>query len=150
MSTTDSRRKAFGMTFPALNGETVQQGHADYCAEHGHAKHRDVDGNVSAYCPRCGAVRETPAAGGIVTGEEAEVILGMTETGVKRLVREGYLMATPGSFGTTFARVDVERIAAERAERDEADRLKRLARIAQNERDAEDRRILAISEEAGR
>lgn len=43
------------MDMAALKGETVTQGHADFCAEHGHAKHTH-DGVVSAFCPRCGAI----------------------------------------------------------------------------------------------
>jgi hypothetical protein len=50
----------FAMSFPALNGEVVMQGHADYCAEHGHATHtvKRADGVthfVAINCPRCGA-----------------------------------------------------------------------------------------------
>jgi hypothetical protein len=53
-------RNEFAMTFPALNGEVVTQGHADYCAANGHASHTVVNstGDVtdsSAHCPRCGA-----------------------------------------------------------------------------------------------
>lgn len=43
----------FAMSFPALNGEWVLQGHADYCTANGHATHK-VDGVLSPYCPRCG------------------------------------------------------------------------------------------------
>jgi len=31
----------------------VTEGHAAYCAEHGHATHT-IDGVIQAYCPRCG------------------------------------------------------------------------------------------------
>lgn len=49
----------FGMSFPAISGEPVMKGHADYCAAHGHATHvvKRVDGTVhfvSPRCPRCG------------------------------------------------------------------------------------------------
>ncbi len=44
------------MSFPAINGEVVTQGHADYCAEHGHASHT-VGTDVSPNCPRCGSSR---------------------------------------------------------------------------------------------
>lgn len=37
----------------ALNGLTVQQGHVNYCAEHGHAEHI-VNGSLQSMCPRCG------------------------------------------------------------------------------------------------
>ena len=49
----------FGMSFPAISGGVVTQGHADYCAAHGHATHtvHKQDGTVhfvSPNCPRCG------------------------------------------------------------------------------------------------
>lgn len=47
------RRRLYGMTMPASRGETVCQGHADWCAEHGHATWT-VDGEVQGTCPRCG------------------------------------------------------------------------------------------------
>lgn len=34
-------------------GRVVMQGHADYCAENGHARHT-VDGVEQVFCPRCG------------------------------------------------------------------------------------------------
>ena len=51
------RRQAYGMTMPASNGEPVCQGHADWCAEHGHAVWT-VDGERMGTCPRCGHVTE--------------------------------------------------------------------------------------------
>lgn len=49
--------------FPALNGETVTEGHARVCRERGHATHT-VDGEPMPRCPRCGELREPaePAA----------------------------------------------------------------------------------------
>lgn len=47
----------FRNTFPALAGETVTQGHADACAEHGHATHK-IDGVIQPRCPRCGELTE--------------------------------------------------------------------------------------------
>lgn len=44
----------YSRSFPVLTHDVVTQGHADYCAEHGHASHT-VDGVVAAFCPRCGA-----------------------------------------------------------------------------------------------
>lgn len=41
----------------SLKGEVVTQGHADYCAAHGHATHT-VDGVDSGVCPRCGDVAD--------------------------------------------------------------------------------------------
>lgn len=55
----------FAMSFPALNGEVVMQGHADYCAEHGHATHtveaEDGTTTIAARCPRCGDLLEAPS-----------------------------------------------------------------------------------------
>lgn len=51
---------AFAMEMPALSGDVVTQGHADYCADNGHAKHT-VDGVVSPWCPRCGGSTRNPA-----------------------------------------------------------------------------------------
>ncbi|QGJ88212.1 hypothetical protein PBI_STANNES_40 [Mycobacterium phage StAnnes] len=45
----------YGMDMAAANGTTVKQGHANYCAEHGHGRHV-VDGVDQGVCPRCGAV----------------------------------------------------------------------------------------------
>ena len=38
---------------PILTGDTVTQGHADYCAEHGHATYTQ-NGKAVPWCPRCG------------------------------------------------------------------------------------------------
>lgn len=46
-------RKDWRAAMAYANGETVLQGHANYCAEHGHARHL-VDGVDQGYCPRCG------------------------------------------------------------------------------------------------
>lgn len=59
-------RNQFAMSFPALNGEYVLQGHVDYCADNGHATHSivDADGNVVSVgerCPRCGTLTAAPA-----------------------------------------------------------------------------------------
>ena len=48
----------FAREFPALTGETIQQGHADYCILWGHAKYT-VDGVVQPFCPRCDAITPT-------------------------------------------------------------------------------------------
>lgn len=54
MSKADFDAAVYGRTFPALDGGTVTQGHADWCAKHGHATHK-VDGELaSMYCIRCG------------------------------------------------------------------------------------------------
>lgn len=42
--------------FPALEGRTVTQGHADVCATRGHATHT-VAGVAQSECPRCGEHR---------------------------------------------------------------------------------------------
>jgi hypothetical protein len=51
------RRRLYGMTMPASVGEPVCQGHADWCAEYGHATWT-VDGVEQGTCPRCGEVTE--------------------------------------------------------------------------------------------
>ena len=43
----------YKLSYPAINGETVTQGHADYCKAEGHGTHT-VNGVVSPLCPRCG------------------------------------------------------------------------------------------------
>lgn len=51
----------YAHSYPALTGETVTQGHANYCAAHGHATYTQ-DGIVAPYCPRCGVnTTRTPA-----------------------------------------------------------------------------------------
>lgn len=42
------------LDYPAVDGRVVTQGHADYCATHGHAKYVK-DGVPQGMCPRCGA-----------------------------------------------------------------------------------------------
>lgn len=55
----------FARSFPAIStsenwhDRVVCQGHADYCAENGHASHT-IDGIVQPRCPRCGDLREDP------------------------------------------------------------------------------------------
>jgi hypothetical protein len=52
----------YAMSYPAINGETVTQGHADYCAEHGHGTYK-VGGVDQGTCPRCGDVTEVAQPG---------------------------------------------------------------------------------------
>ena len=58
----DAMRKGARLGYPAVNGDMVTQGHADYCAEYGHAVHME-DSEESPWCPRCGDARmeENPA-----------------------------------------------------------------------------------------
>ncbi len=51
----------FKMSYPAINGETVTQGHADYCATNGHATYIKDDVE-SQFCPRCGADKAAKVA----------------------------------------------------------------------------------------
>lgn len=53
-------RRVYGLTYPALNGDVVTQGHADYCSDHGHATHT-VDGVDTGRCPRCGELKAPDA-----------------------------------------------------------------------------------------
>lgn len=46
-------RSRYALSFPAINGEVVTQGHADYCQANGHATHT-TDGAAHIMCPRCG------------------------------------------------------------------------------------------------
>lgn len=50
-----ARDRFYAMDHAAIKGETVTQGHADYCAEHGHAV-TIVEGQDQGVCPRCGDV----------------------------------------------------------------------------------------------
>ena len=45
----------YRLSYPAVTGDTVTQGHADYCAAHGHGTYT-VNGVVQGWCPRCGEV----------------------------------------------------------------------------------------------
>ena len=47
-------------SFPVVTGEIVCQGHADACAEFGHATYK-IDGVDQGYCPRCNEVTEKAA-----------------------------------------------------------------------------------------
>lgn len=48
-----ARFDRFRMSYPAINGEVITEGHARCCREHGHATLKE-DGVLSAMCPRCG------------------------------------------------------------------------------------------------
>lgn len=50
-----ARDRSYAMDHAAIKGETVTQGHADYCAEYGHAV-TIVEGQDQGVCPRCGDV----------------------------------------------------------------------------------------------
>ena len=43
----------YKLSYPAVNGEVVTEGHTNYCKTNGHATHV-VDGVESNLCPRCG------------------------------------------------------------------------------------------------
>lgn len=49
------RYSHWAMSYPLIPGGdgNVMQGHADYCAEWGHATYTD-NGIVASWCPRCG------------------------------------------------------------------------------------------------
>lgn len=57
----------YGMDMAAANGTPVTQGHANYCAEHGHATWMD-GGKDKGLCPRCGEVMEHTKAPAAQTG----------------------------------------------------------------------------------
>lgn len=75
MTNTDSRfANSFPLAAPAdahWTDTVVTQGHADYCAAHGHADFA-IDGRGQSYCPRCGDDLATHRAFGI--GAPAPVI----------------------------------------------------------------------------
>lgn len=54
----EARRQEWARDMAAAQGRPVLQGHADYCAEHGHADHITVDADgvesTSLWCGRCG------------------------------------------------------------------------------------------------
>jgi hypothetical protein len=43
----------YKLSTPAINGETVTEGHAQYCRDNGHMTHT-IDGVDQGFCPRCG------------------------------------------------------------------------------------------------
>lgn len=47
----------YKLSYPAVNGEVVTEGHANYCKENGHATYT-MNGVASAICPRCGSTKE--------------------------------------------------------------------------------------------
>lgn len=49
----------YATSYPTLTGDVVTQGHANYCAEHGHATHT-VNGATEPFCPRCGVKIDAP------------------------------------------------------------------------------------------
>lgn len=49
----DRARKLYALSIPALNGETVTQGHVDYCKDNSHMAYRIGDED-QGICPRCG------------------------------------------------------------------------------------------------
>lgn len=61
----------YAMSYPALTGGVVTQGHTNYCASRGHATHT-VEGVVQGTCPRCGAGTATRAQGTPSTSTDVE------------------------------------------------------------------------------
>lgn len=59
MSDEAFRHAVYGMDMAAASGRAVLQGHADYCAAHGHATNT-VNGELQPYCARCDALLATP------------------------------------------------------------------------------------------
>lgn len=51
----------YALSTPALNGETITQGHSDYCAANGHGTYK-IDGVDQGMCPRCGTFTTTTPA----------------------------------------------------------------------------------------
>jgi hypothetical protein len=72
---TDSKR--YALSYPAVSGDVVTQGHADHCAAYGHATHT-VDGVLSPFCPRCG---ESTARRHYATPEQIELIVADQRSG---------------------------------------------------------------------
>ena len=83
--------KAHAMSYPALEGRPVTQGHADYCARRGHATHVE-DGVLSPFCPRCGA---NTAPRDVVPMSEAEDELTLTPVHADYPHNEGTLYDCP-------------------------------------------------------
>jgi len=105
----------FGMSFPALNGEIVMQGHADYCEANGHATHTvtDLEGNTTTAerCPRCGKLTEAAKA---EVAEQAPT----AETDPEAVIRaafEGCLESGGKLDGRVVVEFRTPEIAAERA-----------------------------------
>ncbi len=75
----------YKLSYPAINGETVTQGHADYCKAEGHGTHT-VNGVVSPLCPRCGqATNSIESEGNQMTDFDS-----MTTAQLKAYARENY------------------------------------------------------------
>lgn len=56
MITIEAADTATSWSYPALNGEVVQERHARFCAKYGHATHHFA-GVLQERCPRCGKIR---------------------------------------------------------------------------------------------
>lgn len=75
--------KHFRMSYPAASGEMILQGHADACAEFGHATWV-IDGVKQLRCPRCG---ENVATEAEAAEYAASLAAEAEEVRVKELVR---------------------------------------------------------------
>jgi len=78
----------FAMSFPALNGEYVLQGHVDYCAEHGHATHTVLDESgevvtIAERCPRCGELSNPASPEQVAKAVIKAALVDCLETGSK-------------------------------------------------------------------
>lgn len=60
MMTIDAADTATAWSYPALDGEVVQERHVRFCAKYGHATHH-VEDVLQERCPRCGDLREEAA-----------------------------------------------------------------------------------------
>lgn len=122
------------MSFPALEGGVVTQGHANYCAEHGHATHT-FDGKVQPYCPRCGDVShpeafptreemaalmqrievEEAAERAELAAEDAAYLASEAQDVITAVLADAYEVASTSSSQEVKAEFRTSEIAAERA-----------------------------------
>jgi len=100
----------FALSYPALNGEVVTEGHAKYCNENGHATHT-VDNINTNICPRCGETKTAPARPNTKTVKASEITRGdfVLFGGGKFVEVTGAARNFNGTYGLNFRNIDQTR-----------------------------------------
>lgn len=99
----------YALSYPSITGETVTQGHVDYCKTKGHATHT-VDGVAQIHCPRCGEVREDMVKIEIRTetnGEKGKITTeAQPRSRAIRVLAETFNLSENGWMFNTQARIE--------------------------------------------
>jgi hypothetical protein len=96
----------YALSYPALAGEPVTEGHSQWCKQNGHATHT-VDGVDTGLCPRCGDVKsasDLPVSVTPATSANGTTVSASTQENL--VLRGTDTCATVGAYvGTTSTKI---------------------------------------------